>query len=114
VLAGVPDKDRTAYDDILYQLLLSHDKYLGKTNATDLSVLAFFTRTKSRFEIVEAIHEKLFSHVEDVGPDVGGMLRRKAYLLGLMLKLAWMLRLDVGLPRIVMRSRTSGSRPQAY
>jgi DNA-directed RNA polymerase II subunit RPB2 len=95
VLAGVPDKDRTAYDELLYQLLLSHDKFLEKTNRTDLSVLAEFTRNKSRFEIVEAIHDKLFSHVEDVGPDTGGMLRRKAYMLGAMLKMA----LDVELNR---------------
>lgn len=88
VLAGIPDKDRTAYDEILYQLLLSHDKFLEKTNRTDLTVLAEFTRNKSRFEIVEAIYEKLFSHVEDVGPDAGGMLRRKAYMLGYMLRLA--------------------------
>jgi DNA-directed RNA polymerase II subunit RPB2 len=95
VLAGVPDKDRTAYDDILYQLLLSHDKFLEKQQQTDLSILASFTRNKSRFEIVEAIHEKLFSHVEDVGKDVGGMLRRKACMLGVMLKMA----LDVELGR---------------
>jgi DNA-directed RNA polymerase II subunit RPB2 len=88
VLAGVPDKDRTAYDDILYQLLLSHDKFLETTAQTDLSVLASFTRNKSRFEIAEAIHEKLFSHVEDTSDDVGSMLRRKAYLLGTMLKMA--------------------------
>jgi DNA-directed RNA polymerase II subunit RPB2 len=95
VLAGVPDKDRTAYDDVLYQLLLSHDKFLEKTAQTDLSCLSSFTRNKSRFEIVEAIHDKLFSHVEDVGTDVGGMLRRKACLLGVMLKMA----LDVELGR---------------
>jgi DNA-directed RNA polymerase II subunit RPB2 len=94
VLAGIPDKDRTAYDDIFYQLLLSHDKYLEKAG-TDLSVLASFTRTKSRFEVVETIHEKLFSHIEDVGTDVGGMLRRKACLLGQMLKMA----LDIDLGR---------------
>jgi len=94
VLAGVPDKDRSAYDDILYQLLLSHDQYLEKAG-TDLAVLAAFTRTKSRFEIVEIIHEKLFSHVEDVGTDVGGMLRRKACMLGVMLKMA----LDIELGR---------------
>lgn len=95
VLAGVPDKDRSAYDDIFYQLLLSHDKFLEKTSQTDLSVLASFTRNKSRFEIVEAIHERLFSHVEDVGTDMGGMLRRKATMLGVMLKMA----LDVELGR---------------
>jgi DNA-directed RNA polymerase beta subunit len=44
---------------------------------------------------VESIHEKLFSHVEDVGTDVGGMLRRKACMLGVMLKMA----LDVEIGR---------------
>jgi DNA-directed RNA polymerase beta subunit len=95
VLIGVPDKDRVAYDELIYQLLLSHDKFLETSAKTDLETLAFFTRTKSRFEIVEAIHEKLFSHVEDVGKDVGGMLRRKACMLGVMLKMA----LDVELGR---------------
>ena len=94
VLAGVPDKDRSAYDDIFYQLLLSHDQYLEKAG-TDLEVLAAFARTKSRFEVVEIIHDKLFSHIEDVGTDVGGMLRRKACLLGVMLKMA----LDIELGR---------------
>lgn len=95
VLAGVSDQDRLAYDDVLYQLLLSHDKFLTKIQKTDLDILAEFTRSKSRFEIVETIHDKLFSHVEDVGDDVGGMLRRKAYLLGGMLKMA----LDVEIGR---------------
>jgi DNA-directed RNA polymerase II subunit RPB2 len=94
VLAGVPDKDRVAYDDTLYQLLLSHDQYLQKAG-TDLDVLSAFTRTKSRFEVVEAIHDKLFSHIEVVGTDIGGMLRRKACLLGVMFKMA----LDIELGR---------------
>ncbi len=88
VLAGVPDRDRNAYDEVLYELLLSHDKFLAKSDKTDLEILAEFTRSKSRFEIVEVIHDRLFSHVEDVGDDVGGMLRRKAYVLGNMLKMA--------------------------
>jgi len=88
VLAGVPDRDRNAYDEVLYELLLSHDKFLTRTGKTDLDILAEFTRSKSRFEIVEVIHDRLFSHVEDVGDDVGGMLRRKSYVLGSMLKMA--------------------------
>ena len=95
VLAGVPDKDRTAYDDIFYQLLLSHDKFLGRTGKTDIAILSEFTRNKSRFEIVEAIHERLFSHIEDNGTDTGAMLRRKAYMLGQMLRMA----LDVEIGR---------------
>lgn len=94
VLAGVPDQDRNSYDEVLYQLLLSHDKFLEKQNKTDLDILADFTRNKSRFEIVTAIHESLFSNVEGSEDDAGGLFRRKAYMLGLMLRLA--LDIDIG------------------
>jgi DNA-directed RNA polymerase II subunit RPB2 len=94
VLAGVPDKDRIAYDEILYQLLLSHDKFLAKIGKTDLEILAEFTRSKSRFEIVQNLHESLFSHVEGTTDDNGSVFRRKAYLLGQMLKMG--LDVDVG------------------
>jgi DNA-directed RNA polymerase II subunit RPB2 len=94
VLAGVPDKDRLAYDDILYQIILSHDKFLEKSEKTDLDILAFYTRTKSRFETISAMHEMLFSHVEGSTSDVGGTFRRKAYLLGHMLKMA--MDVDIG------------------
>ena len=96
VLAGVPDADRPAYDEILYELLLSHDKFLGKQTATDLTILAEYTRSKSRFEVVEVLYDRLFSHVEgSPAEDGGALLRRKAYMLGSMLKMA----LDVDLGR---------------
>ena len=88
VLAGVPDRDRTSYDEVLYQLILSHDKFLERQDKTDLDILAEFTRSKSRFEIVQNIHESLFSHVEGTDDDNGATFRRKAYLLGMMLKMA--------------------------
>jgi hypothetical protein len=40
VLAGVPDKDRLVYDDILTQLILSHEKYLLIEDVSDLEILA--------------------------------------------------------------------------
>jgi len=95
VLAGVPDKDRTSYDEILYQLLLSHDKFLNKMGKTDLEIMAEFTRSKSRFEIVQHLHESLFSHVEGTTDDNGATFRRKAYALGQMVKMA----LDVEIGR---------------
>jgi DNA-directed RNA polymerase II subunit RPB2 len=94
VLAGVPDKDRTSYDEILYQLILSHDKFLSKIGKTDLEILAEFTRSKSRSEIVLNLHQSLFSHVEGTTEDNGAVFRRKAYVLGMMLKMA--LDLDIG------------------
>jgi len=87
VLAGVPDKERIAYDEIIYQLILSHDKFLDKIGKSDLELLAEFTRSKSRFEIVQNLHESLFSHVEGTNDDNGATFRRKAYLLGQMLKM---------------------------
>jgi DNA-directed RNA polymerase beta subunit len=103
VLAGVPDKDRTAYDEIFYQLVLSHDKFLAKLDQTDLSILSEFTRSKSRFELVQALHESLFSHVEGSTDDTGALFRRKAYMLGQMLKMA----LDVEIGRRAPSDRDS-------
>lgn len=80
MLAGVPDKDRLVYDDIFAQLVLSHDRFLEKQEKTDLEIMALVARNKSTFEVAVAMHEMLFSHVE------GGDFRRKAYLLGQMLK----------------------------
>jgi DNA-directed RNA polymerase II subunit RPB2 len=95
VLAGVPDADRSAYDEALYEIILSHDKFLAKQGLTDLAVLAEYTRSKSRFEVVEVLYDRLFSHVEGSAEDGGALLRRKAYLLGSMLRMA----LDVDLGR---------------
>jgi DNA-directed RNA polymerase II subunit RPB2 len=91
-LAGVSDKERLLYDETFLQILLSHDKFLEKAGRTDLDVLAFYTRNKSRFEVVVSLHEMLFSHVEG---EASGLFRRKAYLLGHMLKMA----MDVELGR---------------
>lgn len=95
VLIGVADKDRIAYDDVMYQLLLSHDKFLEKADTNDLDILAKMTKSKSRFEVVVALHEMLFSHVDFKTEDTGALFRHKAYLLGHMLKMA----LDVELSR---------------
>ena len=95
VLAGVPDKDRTSYDEVLYQLILSHDKFLTNMGKTDLEIMAEFTRSKSRFEVVQHLHETLFSHVEGTTDDNGATFRRKAYALGQMLKMG----LDVEIGR---------------
>jgi DNA-directed RNA polymerase II subunit RPB2 len=94
VLAGVPDADRLVYDDTIYALVLSHEQFLVKENTNDLDVLAKYTRTKSRAELVQVLHESVFSHIEDTSGDTGALFRRKAYALGQMLRMA--LDVDVG------------------
>jgi DNA-directed RNA polymerase II subunit RPB2 len=96
ILAGVPDKDRLAYDETFRQIILSHDKYLRVQNMTDLDVLQMFTGSKSVSEVLTNIHTQLFSNVEIEDPDdIGSIMRRKSYMLGHMLKMA----MDVDLGR---------------
>lgn len=90
ILAGVPDRDRLVYDDIFQQIVLTHDKFLNDIGQTDLEMLAAQTRNKSRFEVVQHLHESLFSHTNS-----NGEFRHKAYLLGHMMKMA----MDVALGR---------------
>jgi DNA-directed RNA polymerase II subunit RPB2 len=87
-LAGIPDTDRPIYDDTMYQILLSHDTFLAKEATTDLEILTKYTRTKSRAEVVQILHESLFSHIEGSTEDTGALFRRKAYCLGQMLRMA--------------------------
>jgi DNA-directed RNA polymerase II subunit RPB2 len=88
ILAGVPDKDRIAYDDIFIQIILSHERFLKTTELSDMEILRKFTHTKSKFEIVKNLYEYLFPHIE-------GDLTQKAYTLGIMTKMGF----DVALKR---------------
>jgi DNA-directed RNA polymerase II subunit RPB2 len=106
VLAGVSDPDRLLYDEVVYQIVLSHERFLAKEKERaegtgkplpipDLDILAMYTRTKSRAEVVQVLHESIFSHIEDSSGDTGVLFRRKAYALGEMLRMA----LDVEIGR---------------
>lgn len=103
VLAGVPDKDRILYDETFYQILLTHDKFMAKLEKTDLEILSDQTRSKSRFEVVQALHEFMFCNIEGGTEDAGGLFRHKAYMLGQLLKMA----MDVSLGRSVPSDRDS-------
>ena len=93
ILAGVPDRDRLAYDDVFQQLVLSHTLML-KTAGSDLEVLERMTKRKYRSEVVQNIYELMFPHIES-SENPGTLLRRKAYLLAQMVRMA----IDVSLER---------------
>lgn len=96
ILAGVPDKDRLVYDNIIYQLIFRYEAFLRENDTTtELKILAEQTRTHSQAGIVQNIYEKLFSHVEGDMDNPGKLFRRKAYLLGQLLKMA----IDVAIGR---------------
>jgi len=84
-LIGVPQSQRSVYDDLISTLILSHDAFLLRTSETDMDVLKKQTHSRSRLEVVRILHEMIFPHVEG-SEDTGALFRRKAYQLGLMLK----------------------------
>ena len=85
VLFDVPEPDRNVYDDLISVLVISHDNFLKRTEETDMDILKKQTHTRSRVEVVRILHEMLFPHIEG-SEDIGGLFRRKAYQLGLMLR----------------------------
>lgn len=93
ILAGVPDRDRLAYDDVFQQLVLSHTVLLEKAGS-DLEVLERLTKRKYRSEVIQNIYELMFPHIES-SENPGTLLRRKAYLLAQMVRMA----IDVSLER---------------
>ena len=93
ILAGVPDRDRLAYDDVFQQLVLSHSLMLERAGS-DLDVLERLTKRKYRSEVVQNIYELMFPHIE-FSENPGTLLRRKAYLLAQMVRMA----IDVSLER---------------
>ena len=90
ILAGVSDRDRLAYDDMFMQLVLGHEALLKREGRTDLELLSSRTKRKYYTEVVENFTEYLFPHVEGEN-----LFRRKAYLLGHMVRMG----MDVSLDR---------------
>jgi DNA-directed RNA polymerase II subunit RPB2 len=93
ILTGVPDRDRLAYDDTIQQLILSHERMHEKAGS-DLDILERLTKRKYRSEVIQNIYELMFPHIEK-SENPGTLLRRKAYLLAQMVRMA----IDVSLER---------------
>ena len=97
ILAGVPHSERPQYDQIFYELRLSHDKYLeietaneeDFTQDADLFELRRQTRTRSNGAVFVNIFTSMFPHCEKrEGESTASLYRRKAYVLGNMVRMA--------------------------
>ena len=97
VLAGIPDQDRTQYDEIFAELILSHDVFIRQQMALekdqnqdpDLLFLKRQTRTRSEGATYLNLYDKLFPHCSPIeNESASAFYRRKAYLLGYMMRLA--------------------------
>ena len=96
-LFDVIESQRSVYDHLLTTLIMSHDAFLSRIDETDMNVLKKQTHSRSRVEVVRILHEMMFPHVEGSG-DTGGLFRRKAYQLGLMLRSAMDVILEIKPP----------------
>jgi DNA-directed RNA polymerase II subunit RPB2 len=88
VLVGVPEEERSAYDDLFMQILLSHDRALSTMFTDDLAILRRTTKTRSIEEVFYNIQVLAFPHIEpEPSDDVATLYRRKAYCLGYIMRL---------------------------
>ena len=93
-LAGV--LDRTVYDSIFLELILSHERFIEKelakeddqTQDMNLLCLRRETRTRGNGAVFTNLYSKLFPHCEKQEESISSFFRRKGYLLGHMLKMA--------------------------
>jgi DNA-directed RNA polymerase II subunit RPB2 len=96
IFAGVPDQERTIYDETFMELLLSHERFLEQTMKAEsdqnqdanLLVLKRQCRTPTQTAVYVNLYNDLFSHCEFKEESAASLYRRKAYLLGHMLKMA--------------------------
>ena len=97
VLAGIPPQERTQYDELFAELILSHDVFTRQQMAVekdqeqdpDLLFLKRQTRTRSAGGVYVNLYDKMFPHCEPIeGESAAAFYRRKAYLLGYMMRLA--------------------------
>ena len=104
ILAGIPPEERTQYDEIFAQLVLSHGKFVAQEMSKeqdqnqdpDLLFLKRQTRTRSEGTVYINLYDKLFPHCGVLeGESPAAFYRRKAYLLGYMARMAIDVALDI-------------------
>ena len=104
ILCGIPESDRTQYDELFAELVLSHEKFvkqemLKETDQNQDPNLLFLkrqTRTRSEGGVYMNLFDKLFPHCKNIDEDSpSAFYRRKAYLLGYMARMAMDVALEI-------------------
>lgn len=97
ILAGIPASERTDYDDLFTQLLMSHQTYIkqemqkekDEVADPDLLFLRRQTRTRSPGAVFVNLYTNLFPHCEHLPSESNASLfRRKSYILGKLVRMA--------------------------
>lgn len=97
VLCGIPHAERTQYDEIFAELFLSHETYISQEMAKEedknvdpnLLFLRRQCRTRSAAGVYVNLYSEMFPHCKiREGESASSLYRRKAYLLGHMVRMA--------------------------
>ena len=93
ILAGVVE--RSQYDEIFMELVMSHETYIAQEQAKehdetdmDLLFLKRQTRTRSPGAVFTNLFTAMFPHCEKRDESTAAFFRRKAYILGNMVRMA--------------------------
>lgn len=91
ILAGIPAKERTLYDEIFIELLLSHEKFLkselekmeDKSEEPNMAILTKYVKTRTKAGVYANLFNEMYPHCAlREGESSASFYRRKAYLLG--------------------------------
>ena len=102
ILFGISEEQKLMYDEIFMELIISHEKYVQKEldreekkdQDADMLALKKQTRVGTQSAVYMNLYNDMFPHCEKFEDDTSASFyRRKAYLLGMMTRMA----LDVAL-----------------
>ena len=97
ILAGIPEDSRSIYDEIFTELIMSHDTFLSaemkkekdQNQDPNLLVLRRQHRSRTNGGVYMNLYLEMFPHcTRREGESAPALYRRKAYLLGLMTRMA--------------------------
>jgi DNA-directed RNA polymerase II subunit RPB2 len=97
ILFGISEEQRVMYDEIFAELIISHEKYVKKEldkeekkdQDADMLVLKKQTRVGTQSAVYMNLYNDMFPHCEKLPEDTAASFyRRKAYLLGMMTRMA--------------------------
>jgi DNA-directed RNA polymerase II subunit RPB2 len=97
ILAGVPEAERTQYDEIFMELVFSHERFLesrmakedDKTEDPNMLILYTFVKSRTKAGVYMNLYNDMFPHCQlKEGESSASFYRRKAYLLGILTRMA--------------------------
>jgi DNA-directed RNA polymerase II subunit RPB2 len=103
ILSGIPASDRSQYNELFAELVFSHEKFTrqemlkekDQKQDPNLLFLKRQTRTRSEGGVFMNLYDKMFPHCKISDESPSALYRRKAYLLGYMVRMAMDVALEI-------------------